>query len=61
MSTGATIAVVTLSALSFLTSSATLAVVLVGGKRAEKQIDEVRTKTNRALTGFRNALSDLEI
>lgn len=61
MSNGATIALITISTLSLLTSAATLTVVLVGGKKAVEEVAEVREKTNTALRKFKAALADLEI
>lgn len=61
MSNGATIALITISTLSLLTSAATLTVVLVGGKKAVEEVTEVREKTNTALRKFKAALADLEI
>ena len=60
MGTGATIAVVTFSALSFLTSATTLAVVIYGGKRAENEIEDVKERANSAIRGMKHALNNLE-
>ena len=50
-----------ISSLSLVVSSATLAVVLIGVKRANAEIEDVRNKTRDGLRALKTAVSQLEI
>ena len=54
------IAVLTMSTLSLVASAATLAVVLVGAKRVEQQVESVKTETNRRIRHMKKALAELD-
>lgn len=60
MSTGATIAVITLSALSFATSATTLAIVLFGASKAQSEVADGKERVNSAIRGVKHALDNLE-
>jgi len=62
------IALIAISSLSLVASSATLVVVLVGakrmqakGKEMERQVVDARKTANRSVTKLREALAALEI
>lgn len=61
MNTTTTIVLITISSLSLITSGATLAIVLVGAKKAKNEISEIKTKTNKSIQNLKSALNDLEI
>lgn len=61
MGTATTVILITLSSLSFITSAATLTVVLVGGKKMQSEVEEVRTKANGAVGKLKAALENLEL
>lgn len=49
------------SALSFITSVATLGVIAYGAKRVHEDIQEVRTKSNEAIHKMKVAMLDIQI
>jgi hypothetical protein len=55
------VAILTVATLSLVVSTATLGVVLVGAKKVEQEVEEVRSKTNTTLQKIRFALHDLEV
>jgi hypothetical protein len=55
------IAILAISSLSLVVSAATLAVVIIGGKKAQGEVKEVKTKANASLMRIRNALDGVEI
>lgn len=61
MSNLTTVALLSISSLSLLTSAATLTLLVVGGRKAKTEVEEVREKVNAKLTNLKTALSDLEI
>lgn len=61
MSTGATVALFAISSLSLLTSAATLTIVLVGAKKVEAQVEDVRKKANTNIAKIKSALDNLEL
>lgn len=57
---GATVAILAISSLSLITSAATLTLVLVGAKRMQEEVEEVRETANGTVKKIKNALNDLE-
>lgn len=55
------IAILTISSLSLAFSATTLVVVLVGAKKVEAQVAEVKEKANRSVQNVKNALENLEL
>ena len=49
------------STLSLAASLGTLGVVLVGAKKMQQEVDDVRVKTNSTVNKIKNALSDLDL
>lgn len=49
------------SALSFVTSVATLGVIAYGAKRVHEDIQEVRAKTNESIHKMKLAMLDIQI
>lgn len=49
------------SALSFVTSAATLGVLVYGSKRVHNDIQDVRSKSNDALRKIKTALIDVQL
>lgn len=49
------------SALSFLTSVSTLAVLAYGSKRVHEDIQDVRTKSNEAIRKMKAAIIDIQL
>lgn len=45
-----------MSALSFVASIATLGVVLVGAKKIDEEVQDIRVKTNRAILKLKTAI-----
>jgi hypothetical protein len=60
MNTPTIVALITISSLSFIASATTLTVVLVGAKKMQTQLDEVKTKTNKTVSNLKSALATLE-
>ena len=52
---------IALSALNILVSGATLAVVLVGGLKAKKEMDTMKTRTNESIGKIKTALNEIEL
>lgn len=50
-----------MSALSVVASISTLAVVLVGAKKVEAEVQDIRVKTNAALSKLKIALVDFTV
>jgi uncharacterized protein (DUF3084 family) len=61
MNTTTTVALITISSLSLLVSSATLAAMLIGAKNVQSEMDELKMKTNKTVNKLKSALDDLEI
>lgn len=61
MNATTTVVLITISSLSLIASAATLTVVLVGAKKMQNQLDEVKTKTNKTVSNLKIALSNLEL
>lgn len=61
MNTPATVALFAISTLSLITSATTLAVVLVGAKKVEAEMDAARSKAVDGLNKIKSALDSLEI
>lgn len=60
MSTGTTVALFAISSLSLLASTATFVVVLVGAKKANEEVVDLKERTNVALRGLKHTLTNLE-
>lgn len=58
---GSDVAILAVSTLSLVTSAATLAVVLVGGKQMKQEVDETKEKANSSIRKLKTALEDLEL
>lgn len=61
MNTTTTVALITLSSLSLIASSATLVTMLVGAKKMQEEIDELKTKTNKTVRNLKTALDNLDL
>lgn len=61
MNTPTTVALITISSLSLIASSATLVAMLVGAKKMQAEVDEVKTKTNKTVAKIKAALENLEL
>lgn len=61
MNTPTAVALVTISSLSLIVSSATLVTMLVGAKKMQAEIDDMKTKTSKTVTKFKNALEALDL
>lgn len=56
MNPATTIALITISSLSLIASGTTLAIVLIGSKKVQTEIDETKSKANDIIHSLVNAL-----
>jgi hypothetical protein len=61
MSTPVTVVLITMSALSLITSVTTLTIVIVGGRKVHADVEEAKSKANSTIKSFGTMLSNLEI
>lgn len=61
MNTPTVVVLITMSSLSLIASGATLAIVLVGSKKMQTELDAVRTKANNTVSNIKFALDNLEL
>lgn len=61
MSTPVTVVLITMSALSLITSVTTLTIVIVGGRKVQADVEEAKSKANSTIKSFGTMLSNLEI
>jgi hypothetical protein len=61
MNTPTTVALITISSLSLIVSSTTLAAMLIGAKKMKLEMDELKTKTHKSVSKLKSALDDLDI
>lgn len=61
MNTTTTVALITISSLSLVASSATLALALIGGRKLQAEVTDVKTKTNKTVQTLKSALETLEL
>lgn len=55
------LATLIISTAALAVSVTTLAVVIIGGKRAERTLDEVQTKARTSLTAVKDAVAAIEV
>ena len=55
------VSILVISTLSLITSAATLATVIIGGKQAKEEVQEIQDKVNNGLTKFRDAINEIEL
>lgn len=61
MNNTTTIVLITISSLSLIASTATLAVVLIGAKQVHIEIEDVKMRTNISIRKIKSALDNLEL
>jgi hypothetical protein len=61
MNTTTSVVLITLSSLSLIASTTTLAIVLVGSRKMKSEMEEVKTKTNNTVNNIKFALDNLEL
>jgi hypothetical protein len=61
MNTTTTVALITLSSLSLIASSATLTLVLVGSRKMKHEMEDAKKKTNKTVQTLKSALDNLEL
>lgn len=61
MNTTTAVVLITLSSLSLIASGATLAIALVGSRKMQTEIDEVKMKANNTVNSIKSALDNLEL
>jgi len=61
MNTTTAVVLVTLSSLSLIASGTTLAIMLVGSRKMQTEIDEVKMKANNTVNSIKSALDNLEL
>lgn len=61
MSTPAAVALITISSLSLIMSTANLAVILFGAKKAKEEVEIIRAKANKTLDNVKTAIAEIEI
>jgi hypothetical protein len=61
VNTPTAIALITISSLSLLVSTATLAAMLIGAKKAQTEMDTLKMKTNNTVRNLKSALDKMEL
>ena len=61
MNTSTVAILITLSSLSLIASTATLAIVLVGSKQMQAEVEEAKTKMNKVTQNLKSALENMEL
>jgi hypothetical protein len=61
MNTSTTVALITVSSLSLIVSSATLVTMLVGAKKMQAELDDMKKKTSKTVSKFKTALEALDL
>jgi hypothetical protein len=52
---------IALSALNLVVSGTTLVLLLVGARKAQTEMDNMKTKTNESFTKIKNVLNEIQI
>jgi hypothetical protein len=60
MNTPTVVALITFSALNFAATAAILTLVIVGGKKAQIELDDVKTKMTKNVRNIQSTLSTME-
>lgn len=61
MNTPTVVALITISSLSLIVSSATLAAMLIGAKNVQAELDELKMKTHKTVNNLKSALDHLDL